>query len=337
MSIKSFFQYPRWRQRAFLALCALALLASIGFGFRAYVSLQLMRSAYAVGVPGVSSLRGWMTLRYVATTYRVAEPALIAGLDLAPATDLNTDLKTIAERASVPPMDYVQGVQRVVANLAPTQTAEQASINASPTWLSAFGDRFLAALLLYGYPVLGLTLLLGALGLPLPAGLLAAVTGSLASQGKLDWLLAGSIAVMASVTGDALGYGLGRLTSVKFLTRWGGWVGYTPARHSKVSGMFQHHGKLTLLLSRTLISHLSLVVNLLAGVIRYGLPAFLAYAIVGRLLWTGAYMGLGYAVGGDLEAATRFLQNLAAALISLALLMWAGLALRKERIVTPMP
>jgi len=40
-------------------------------------------------------------------------------------------------------------------------------------------------------------------------------------------------------------------------------------------------------------------------------------------------MGLGYAVGGDLEAATRFLQNLAGALISLALLMWAGLALRK--------
>jgi hypothetical protein len=49
MSIKSPFQQHRWRQRASLALCALALLASIGFGLRAYVSLQLMRAAYAVG------------------------------------------------------------------------------------------------------------------------------------------------------------------------------------------------------------------------------------------------------------------------------------------------
>lgn len=329
--------HGRSRRRARVVLCALSLLASLGFGFRAYVSLQLLRSAYAVGVPGVSSLRGWMTLRYVASTYGVAEPALTARLELAPATDPSTDLKTIAKRANVATLDFVQRVQGSVATLSSASNAVGAEARESASWLSDFVDWFLAALLQYGYPMLGLTLFLGALGLPLPGGMLTALAGSLASQGKLDWLWAGTIAIVASVMGDALGYGLGRLTSARFLTRWCAWLGYTPARQSKVSGLFQRHGVLTLLLTRTLISHVSLVVNLLAGLIRYRLSAFLVYSVSGRLLWTGAYMGLGYAVGGDLEAATRFLQNLAAALISFALLMWAGLALHKKRIAAPLP
>ena len=307
-----------------MALCVLLLLASIGFGLRAYVSMQLMRSAYAAGLPGVSSLRGWMTLRYVATTYRAPESALLARLGLAPTTDPDTTLKTIAERNNVAPLDYVQRTQRVVAALAPTLAVSRETTRVS--WLTAFGDQFLAALLLYGYPALALTLFLGALGLPLPAGLLAAVTGSLAAQGKLDWLWAGTLAITASVLGDAVGYGLGRLASVKFLNRWGYWLGYTLKNQIKVEKIFQHHGVLTLLLSRTLVSHLSSVVNLLAGVIRYQLPTFLILAIMGRLLWTSAYMGLGYAVRGDLDAATSFLQNLAGVLISLALLMTAAMA-----------
>ena len=50
--------------------------------------------------------------------------------------------------------------------------------------------------------------------------------------------------------------------------------------------------------------------NLLAGLARYRLSAFVVYVIVGRLIWTGAFFGLGYAIGGDLEAATDFLTNL---------------------------
>ncbi|MBA3058789.1 MAG: DedA family protein [Gammaproteobacteria bacterium] len=328
MSTFSRLQRPRWQQRALMALCALLLLASIGFGLRTYVSFQLMQSAYAAGLPGVSSLRGWMTLRYVATTYRASETVLIARLGLASATDPDTTLKTIAERNDVAPLDYVQRTQRVVAELAPALAESRESTSTS--WLGAFGDQFLAALLLYGYPALGLTLFLGALGVPLPAGLLAAVTGSLAAQGKLDWFWASTLAITASVLGDVVGYGLGRLVSVKFLNRWGHWVGYTLKNQSKVEGMFQRHGVLTLLLSRPLVSYLSSVVNLLAGVIRYQLPAFLILTVMGRLLWTCAYMGLGYVVGGDLDAATRFLQNLAGLLISSALLVAAALKLQQR-------
>jgi len=65
---------------------------------------------------------------------------------------------------------------------------------------------------------------------------------------------------------------------------------------------------------------------LLAGVSRYPPLAFLMYSIVGRALWTTAYVGLGYSVGSDLDAAAGFLQNLTGFLASLAILAGLGLA-----------
>lgn len=76
-----------------------------------------------------------------------------------------------------------------------------------------------------------------------------------------------------------------------------------------------------MLLSRTLISHLSAVLNLLAGASRYRLAAFLVFTVVGRILWTSAYLGLGYAVGASLEAAAGFLADLSLLLVSLAVLL----------------
>ncbi len=70
---------------------------------------------------------------------------------------------------------------------------------------------------MYSYPVLGLTLLLGAIGLPVPTGLATAVAGSLAARGSLSWAWAAALGVIASVLGDAVGYGLGRVLGRRFL------------------------------------------------------------------------------------------------------------------------
>jgi hypothetical protein len=88
----------------------------------------------------------------------------------------------------------------------------------------------LSALLIYGYPALALTLLLGAIGLPLPIGVAAVLAGSLAALGKLGWQWAGLIAVTASFAGDMIAYGIGRAVSDGFLARHGRWIGYSPPR-----------------------------------------------------------------------------------------------------------
>ena len=72
------------------------------------------------------------------------------------------------------------------------------------------------------------------------------------------------------------------------------------------------------------MSYLSSVASLLAGITCYRLPKFLAIALIGRLIWTAAYMGLGYGIGSDWQAATGFLTNLSVLVLSLVVLLAAG-------------
>jgi membrane-associated protein len=310
-------------RRGALLLFVLATLPTLWFGLRTYRSFLLLRSAYEAGAPITSSIRGWMTLDYIAATYHTPEAALIERLGLAPATAADSNLKSLAERAGVSPPRYVERVQRAVADVA--SRASPAPATNGSGWLAALGDRILTALLVYGYPVLGATLLLGAIGLPLPDGIATAVAGSLAAQGRMDWVWASAIIVAASVLGDVVGYGIGRLLGDKVLERRGRWFGYTPAHRAHAQALFNRWGLLTVFITRTFVSYLSSVASVLAGVARYQPSKFLAVAIAGRLVWTAAYLALGYAVGADLEAAAGFLANLSLLLLLLTVLGGSGL------------
>ena len=318
------------RARKIAAIVLLIAVApTVFFGLRTYGSFRLLRSAYDAGAPMTSSIRGWMTLKYVAATYRIPDASLVEQLALPSETDTNTSLKALAEAAGVAPSAYVQRVQRVIATL--TSDARSNRTNGNSGWLGAIGDEVLTALLVYGYPALGLTLLLGAIGLPLPDGVATTVAGSLASQGRIDWFWAATIAVTASVLGDAAGYGLGRLLSQRFLDRHGHWLGFTATRRARAQSLFDRWGLLTIFITRTFMSYLSSIASVLAGVSHYRLPKFLTTALVGRLVWTAGYFGLGYSIGADWEAATGFLTNLSALLVSLVVLTGSGLvAVRRD-------
>jgi membrane protein DedA with SNARE-associated domain len=296
----------------------IAIVPTVLFGLRTYGSFLLLRSAYAVGAPMTSSIRPWMTLKYVAAAYRAPESALATRLELTPGTDPNTSLKTLADQAGVTPSAYVQRVQQAVADLVPEVRSNRD--NGSSSWLRTIGDQALTALLVYGYPALGLILLLGAIGLPLPDGVATIVAGSLASQGRIDWLPAAVIVVAASVVGDAVGYGLGRLLSQELLDRHGRWFGYTSARYARAQSLFDRWGLIAVFVTRTFMSYLSSIASLLAGISRYRLSKFLAMTFFGRLVWTAGYLGLGYGIGSDWEAAAGFLTNLSALLLLSVLL-----------------
>ncbi len=271
-----------------------------------------------------------MTLHYVAIRYRVSETDLMTSLGLASDTDANTTLKSLADRSGLSPIQYVQRLQRSIVSMAPSEASPE--LDQKPSWLRQASDALLSALLVYQYPVLFATLFLGALGLPVPTGLSVAVAGSLVSLGRMSWLWAGTIALAASVLGDLLGYGIGILLGQGFLDRRGSWLGYTPKRQMRIRALFDRWGASTIIVTRTLVSHLSSVVSLLAGLARYRLSVFLVFDLIGRMLWTAAYFGLGYGVGGNLDAATDFLTNLSVLLVSVAIL--AGSALVAVRQVS---
>jgi membrane-associated protein len=304
-------------RRVLVAMIALSALASVFFGLRSYSSFLLLRSAYEVGKPQLSSLRAWMTLDHVAATYRVPEDELITRLKLPPDTNRKESLKTIADRRGVPRFEFVRQVQRAIGE---TITAAPPAGTPNDQSTGGLTDRILSALLIYGYPALALTLLLGAIGLPLPIGVATILAGSLAALGNLRWEWAAAIAVVASLAGDIIAYGIGRAVSVNFLARHGRWIGYTAERKARMQALLQRWGGMTVIISRTLTSSLSSVVSLFAGVSHYQFVRFLGFALFGRLVWTSAYLGLGFGIGNNIEAASQFLGNLSGLLVALAML-----------------
>ena len=304
------------RGHILMAVIALSALASIFFGLRSYNSYLLLRSAYEAGRPQVSSLRAWMTLDHVAATYRVPLNELLPRLGLPPDTKRGESLRAIADQRGVARFDFVQQVQRALGQSAPVPESSQSS--------GGLSDRILSALLIYGYPALALTLLLGAIGLPLPIGVAAVLAGSLAALGNLRWQWAGMIAVTASFAGDMIAYGIGRAVSDNFLAKHGRWIGYSPQRRDNIQALLQRWGGVTVIVSRTLTSSLSSVVSIFAGVSRYQFSHFLGFALLGRLIWTSAYLGLGYGIGNNIDAASQFLGNLSGLVIALGMLVVSG-------------
>jgi membrane protein DedA with SNARE-associated domain len=313
----------RATRRVALTVFAVAALSTLWFGLRTHGSFLLLRSAYEAGAPRTSSIRAWMTLDYVAASYRVPATALTERLGLPPETDAHANLKSLAESRGESPYPFVQEVQRAVADAAAANPNSDRTRDSSG-WLGAVGDEVLTALLVYGYPALGLTLLLGAMGLPLPGGLAATIAGSLAAQGRMNWIWAGVVIATASVIGDAVAYAVGRVLGREILEHHGRWFGYTPARRVRAQRLFERWGTLTVFVTRTFVSHLSAIASVLAGMSRYPLGKYLPVTVAGRAAWTAAYFGLGYIIGGDLEAAAGFLANLSGFLLSAIVLVLTG-------------
>ena len=302
-------------RRFLIAIIILSAAASLFFGLRSYGSFLLLRSAYQVGVPQLSNLRAWMTLDYVAMTYRLPVAELKSRLSLPPDSPRDESLKSIADRRGVSRFDFVREVQRAIGK---SQASESLTETTNNRPHDSLADRILAAVLSFGYPALAATLLLGALGFPVPTGLVTVLAGSLAALGHIQWAWTALVALLASIGGDSLAYLVGRSVSENFLSRYGRWVGYSTHGEERIRALFRRWGGLTVVFSRTLVSHLSSLVSLFAGIARYRFSSFLIFSSLGRLVWTSAYLGLGYGIGNNIDAASDFMANLTGLLLALA-------------------
>ena len=321
----------RWFIWLVVAVLVASLAAAGSFARKTWRPYTLLEAARVLQMPETAAVRGWMTLGYVATYYQVPLGDLLNRLELPADTAATQTLRDSANNANLDAPAYVLEVQRAIAAL--TAAAPVAAQPEQPAgWFGRLTDAIYSALLVYGYPVLVAVLFFGALGLPVPAGPLTAIAGTLALQGEIDGAVAAGLAVIASVLGDVAGYGAGRLLSPAFLDRHGHWIGYTPANRDRLQQLFARWGGLMLILTRSLTAHVGAIVSVLAGAGRYSIGRFLVYSLIGRLLWTASYFGLGYTVGTDFEAASGFLGYLSLLLIALAAAAAAaGLLLRTVR------
>jgi membrane-associated protein len=183
----------------------------------------------------------------------------------------------------------------------------------------SFVDWFLTGMLIYGPPALGLALLLGALGVPMPASTLLLVAGTLIQQDVFDGPLTAGLALTSVVLGDSGSYWLGRTAGARLLRR----VAQT-AIGRRAQALFERWGGLAIFITRFLFTPLWVPVSLLAGSNHYPYWRFVVFDVAGEVIWVALYIGLGYYFAGSWEAIGDLANDLSGVLLGLATLGGGG-------------
>lgn len=156
----------------------------------------------------------------------------------------------------------------------------------------------------YGAPVIGVALLLGGIGVPIPASLLVIAAGAFSQQGILDPIPAIIVGFFSVVIGDAISYMIGKKAIHWFSPR------YISTENLHLAGKhFSRFGGGLIVASRSILSSIAIPTNLTAGSSEYPFVRFLVYDMVGELIWIIGYGGLGYIFGTAWEDISDFITN----------------------------
>jgi membrane protein DedA with SNARE-associated domain/rhodanese-related sulfurtransferase len=161
----------------------------------------------------------------------------------------------------------------------------------------------------HGYSVLFVSVFARQMWLPVPAILFLIAAGALADSGRMNWAVTLGLAITACLLADMVWYEAGR--------RWGAQILHfihglaldpdAAARRSKET--FVRHGPRTLMLAKFVVG-LDAATPPLAGLSGTSRTRFIAFDAVGAVLWSGAYAGLGYVLGKDLDRAAAYAARL---------------------------
>jgi membrane-associated protein len=189
-------------------------------------------------------------------------------------------------------------------------------------------DYLLSLLSLYGVPALSVVLLIGCIGLPMPASLMLMAAGSFVEQGELSsWRVMG-MAIGASIAGDNIGYAIGRWGGHRLIRRVSGWIG-GESKLRQAENWTRRWGGTGVFLTRWLLTPLGPVVNLTSGIAEYPWPRFLLFDIAGEILWVVLYVMLGKIFSNRVQATSEVLGDLTWVLVGLFIAVVLGWKLMK--------
>ena len=148
----------------------------------------------------------------------------------------------------------------------------------------------------YGYIGIFLLLTVGIVGAPIPDEGLLAFAGYLVYKGKLQLLPTMAAAILGSVSGITLSYGLGRTIGSYLITKFGPAVQITGDKVTHVQTWFERVGKWGLLFGYYLpvVRHL---IAFGAGVSKLPLSVFALFAYTGGFIWSATFIAAGYFLG----------------------------------------
>jgi membrane protein DedA with SNARE-associated domain len=171
-----------------------------------------------------------------------------------------------------------------------------------------------------GYPVLFALIFGESAGVPLPGETALLTAGVLAGTGRLSLALVIAVAIAAAVTGDTLGYWLGRRGGRAVLTRRGPFAAFRSHALERGERFFDRHGAKTVFLGRS-VPGVRVAAAVLAGAGAMPWPRFAIYNLAGAFVWASTVASLASLLGPAVAAAlwvTALSAVVVAALVALA-------------------
>ena len=147
---------------------------------------------------------------------------------------------------------------------------------------------------LFIYPILFLTIFIetGFVIIPfLPGDSLIFVAGTIAAVGSLNPYVIFILLAIAAIGGDTVNYWFGRYAGKKVFKKF-----INPEHLKKTELFYERYGKKAIILAR-FIPIIRTIAPFVAGVGRMNYKIFLAYNIIGGILWVAIFTFAGYFFG----------------------------------------
>jgi membrane protein DedA with SNARE-associated domain len=162
-------------------------------------------------------------------------------------------------------------------------------------------------------------------GLVVPGESLVLASGFFAHQGVLELDAVLAAAAVGATLGDNIGYQLGLRLGRAWLLGHGARFGLRQEHLARADAFFARHGGKAVLLGR-FIGFARALVPFVAGAARMPYRVFFLYNAVGAVLWTIAFVLLGYFLGASWQMAEQWIGRtstvVAGAIVLAALVTW---------------
>ena len=185
-------------------------------------------------------------------------------------------------------------------------------------------DQLLAAISMYGLPVLFGVIAIAAVGIPLPVTLTLVAAGSFVELGEMRFWQVIVVGSSAAILGDQLGFAIGRWGGSRLENRIRQRKGGAE-RIARAQAFAKRWGAAGIFISRWLVTPLGPWLNLTSGMTDYPWPRFFIWGALGEILWVVIYVMLGKIFSGSVQALVEVLGNLGWVLVGIivaAMLLW---------------
>jgi membrane protein DedA with SNARE-associated domain len=178
-------------------------------------------------------------------------------------------------------------------------------------------------LLHHGYVVLLAWVFAEQLGMPVPSLPILLAAGALAGSGQFSFPGSIFLSVFGSFVADSIWYGLGRVRGIKVLQLICKISLEPDSCVRRTEGVFAKQGARSLVFAK-FVPGLGTVAPPLAGIFHMRPSRFLFFDLLGALLWSSVYIGLGYIFSGEIERIAEHAFHLGSGLGVLVIALLAG-------------